>query len=89
VEEAPRILSVKALPAKRLEITFYNGIVKEYDCNPVIKRPEFFLLRDEGFFKSVKVDSGGYGISWNDDIDLSEYEVWKNGIEVRHRSKAA
>jgi hypothetical protein len=89
MEKTPRILSVKALSGKRLEIAFSNGIVKEYDCNPVIKRPVFFPLRDEGFFKNVRVDSGGYGISWNDDIDLSEYELWKNGIEVGHRSKAA
>jgi len=32
--------------------------------------------------KSVRVDSGGYGISWNDDVDLSEYEIWTNGVEV-------
>jgi hypothetical protein len=25
---------------------------------------------------------GGYGISWNDEIDLSEYELWTNGAEV-------
>ena len=24
----------------------------------------------------AKVDAGGYGISWNDDIDISEYELW-------------
>lgn len=37
--------------------------------------------KNEAFFKSVKVDSGGYGVSWNDDIDLSEYELWVNGKE--------
>jgi len=26
--------------------------------------------------------AGGYGISWNDDIDLSEYELWTNGVEL-------
>jgi hypothetical protein len=28
------------------------------------------------------VDAGGFGISWNDDADLSEYELWTNGVEV-------
>ncbi len=27
----------------------------------------------------VRVDTGGYGISWNDAIDLSEYELWTHG----------
>jgi hypothetical protein len=46
----------------------------------------FQILKSDPFFKTVKVDSGGYGISWNDDADLSEYELWKNGIEVIHAS---
>jgi len=29
---------------------------------------------DAGRDRAVHVDAGGYGISWNDDIDLSEYE---------------
>jgi hypothetical protein len=33
----------------------------------------FWWLKNDAFFKSVKVDTGGYGISWNDEIDLSEY----------------
>ena len=40
------------------------------------------MLKSDAFFKSVRVDSGGYGISWNDDADLSEYELWTNGVEV-------
>jgi len=40
-------------------------------------------LLDEGFFKSAKVDSGGYGISWNDDVDISEYEAWENGTMIK------
>ncbi|WP_423805896.1 DUF2442 domain-containing protein [Phascolarctobacterium succinatutens] len=30
-------------------------------------------------FNLVKVDVGGYGISWNDDLDLSCDELWENG----------
>ncbi|MCF2145869.1 hypothetical protein IQ276_005215 [Desmonostoc muscorum LEGE 12446] len=25
---------------------------------------------------------GGYGIVWNEEIDLSEYELWKNGVSL-------
>jgi hypothetical protein len=47
----------------------------------------FEVLKNDAFFKSVKVDSGGYGISWNDDADLSEYELWANGVEVAMAEK--
>lgn len=30
----------------------------------------------------VQVDPGGYGISWNDNVDLSENELWINGKEI-------
>jgi hypothetical protein len=78
----PKILSVQALEDKKLLVKFVNGIEKIYDCNPLLDMDMFELLKNEAFFKSVKVDSGGYGISWNDDADLSEYELWANGVEV-------
>ena len=33
-------------------------------------------------FNSVIADRGGYGIVWNDDIDISCDELWSNGIET-------
>ena len=33
-------------------------------------------------FGSVIVDQGGYGIIWNDDIDISCDELWANGEEI-------
>jgi len=80
--EAPKILSVQALENKKLSVKFENGIEKVYDCAPLLGIAMFQLLKNDAFFKSVKVDAGGYGISWNDDVDLSEYELWANGVET-------
>ena len=33
-------------------------------------------------FNDVVVDQGGYGIVWNDDIDISCDELWANGITI-------
>jgi len=79
---APKIISVKPLTKKQLLVKFDNGVSKIYDCNQVLQREMFQPLNNEAFFKAVKVDSGGYGISWNDDVDLSEYELWQNGKEL-------
>jgi len=83
MEKIPRITAVKALPNRHLEVLFFNGTKKDYDCRMVMDKPEFFMLRDEIFFNTVKVDTGGYGISWNDNVDLSEYELWTNGEEIQ------
>jgi hypothetical protein len=79
---APRIQSVKPLEGKRLLVKFLNGVEKIYDCNPLLHLEMFQLLKNEAFFKSVRVDPGGYGISWNDEADLSENELWVNGKEL-------
>ena len=79
---APKILSVQALENKKLRVKFANGIERIYDCGPLLNVEMFRLLKNDAFFKSVRVDAGGYGISWNDVADLSEYELWTNGVEV-------
>jgi hypothetical protein len=77
-----RIAKVTPLANKMLMVLFMNGKTKMYDCKQLLQKPGFFLLKDDVFFKSVKVDAGGYGISWNDNIDVSEYELWTNGTET-------
>lgn len=79
---APRIKSVTPLKEKRLLITFVNGVQKIYDCQWLLNLERFQLLKNEAFFKAVTVDPGGYGISWNEEMDLSEYELWNRGVEV-------
>lgn len=77
----PRIKSVAPLEGKRLLVTFVNGVQKVYDCQRIMNLERFGLLKYDAFFKAVTVDSGGYGISWDDEMDLSEYELWSNGVD--------
>jgi hypothetical protein len=75
----PRIKSIIAIGNSELLVCFENGVEKTYDCKPLLARPEFHLLKVPALFRAVRVDAGGYGISWNDNLDLSEYELWTNG----------
>ncbi|MBI4699807.1 MAG: DUF2442 domain-containing protein [Deltaproteobacteria bacterium] len=75
----PRIKSVEPTGNLELLVRFDNGIARTYDCAPLLSRPEFQLLKVPAFFRAVRVDAGGYGISWSDDMDLSEHELWTNG----------
>ena len=75
----PKIESVKPLDDRRLLVRFANGVEKVYDCSQLLHLEMFQSLKDDAFFRSVKVDAGGYGVSWNDKVDLSEYELWING----------
>jgi hypothetical protein len=79
---APKILSVQAQEHKKLLVKFANSIEKIYDCTQLLGMEMFQPLKNDALFRSVKVDPGGYGVVWNDEVDLSEYELWTNGVEV-------
>ena len=83
----PRVKSVTPLEGKHLLVTFVNGLQKVYDCHEILNLDRFQLLKNEALFKAVRVDAGGYGVSWDDEMDLSEYELWNNGVELE-RSEA-
>ena len=76
-----RVKAVEPLPGLTLKITFLNGDIKQYDVKPLLSLWEPFqaLTQVHGLFDQVKVDMGGYGISWNEDIDLSCNELWEHG----------
>lgn len=76
-----KVKSVKSLEKYILEIVFQNNIIKYYDVSNLFEKWNVFknLETVNGLFNQVKVDKGGYGISWNEDIDLSCDELWNNG----------
>ncbi len=80
-----KIKSVSALPDFRLSVQFSEGVTKVYDMKPLFEKlPVFRQLMDNAAeFACVSVDVGGYGIVWNDDLDLSCDELWENGSAVK------
>ena len=79
-----KVKDIAALTDFRLSVQFCEGITKIYDVKPLFKKiPEFlFLKNNPADFFCVSVDVGGYGIVWNDDLDLSCDELWENGETV-------
>ena len=81
-----RVKSVSPDGDLKLLVHFEDGTIKRYDVMPALRRWDAFapLLSVPGLFGLVKRDPGGYGVSWNDEIDLSCDELWDNGQEVGH-----
>lgn len=80
-----KVKSVNALPDYRLSVQFAEGVTKIYDVKPLFAKWESFkaLKKSEELFYDVKVDEGGYGVIWNDEIDLSCDELFENGNTVK------
>ena len=45
---------------------------KIYDVSRLWDNEMFAPLKNPSFFKNVKVETGGYAVYWNDNIDISE-----------------
>ena len=82
MKKYPKILNVETLEGKRLKVLFEGNVIKIYDCTPLLTEDTFKPLEDDALFKNVHADEGGYGIVWNDYLDLSESELWENGSRI-------
>ena len=79
-----KVKSVAPFSDFKLSVQFSEGVTKLYDVKPLFERISAFrYLKDNpSEFDCVSVDVGGYGIVWNDDLDLSCDELWENGDVV-------
>jgi hypothetical protein len=82
MENYPRIKYLEPLSGYRLFLIFDNGEIKVYSLAERLQTPAFRALQDEALFNAAHIANGGYGVIWNDEIDLSEYELWMKGVEV-------
>jgi len=79
--KVPDAISVEPQEDMMLRVFFEDGTIKLHDVKPYLKKFKVFeQLQDPSIFNSVSVE--GYGIVWNDDIDLSIYDVWETGVSV-------
>ncbi len=82
-----KLQSVKAEENLIISAVFFDGTVKKYDVKQLFEvYPQLKELENSTLFDNVKVDTGGYGVSWNDSLDLEAETIWENGILVE-RSK--
>ena len=79
-----KVKDVFPLQDYKLLVQFCIGVTKIYDVKPLFKwRDVFNKLKQNNLFYGVFVDGGGFGIAWNDEIDLSCEELWENGREIK------
>lgn len=76
-----KITSVAALPDYILLVGFSTGEFKQFDVKPLIaKYPPFKALTEiNGLYEQIKIDIGGYGLVWNDNLDLSADGLYEQG----------
>ena len=80
---------IKVLPGYMLWAEFKDGKEVIYDVSrlPEVNSVFSTLVQNPELFAQVRIDPGGYGISWNDDLDLEAEELWQCGDAVKQPYK--
>ena len=80
-----KVKAVNALENYRLSVQFAEGITKIYNVSQLFDKWEAFryLKDNSSLFSNVQVDVGGYGIIWNDELDISCDELYTNGEIIK------
>ena len=83
MKENIKIKRITVLSDLKLLVEFQNNVTKIYDAKRLIKEYPFFTpLQNPELFKMAAVDYNGSGVIWNAELDVSEWELWTNGIEL-------
>lgn len=78
----PRITTFKILSDTLIAINFDNGITKHFDFAHKMTQPLYAPLKNKALFQACRIEPGGVALSWTDDIDISEHELWMDGVPI-------
>lgn len=79
-----KAVDLKLLSGTALEVTFQDGRVKQYDMLTLFdKYPQLRALQDPVLFQAGRL-VGGYGIVWNDELDVDAETIYQDGQLVRN-----
>lgn len=71
-----------------LDVVFQDGKVKRYDMSVLFdKYPQLRALENREMFLSGKL-MGGFGIMWNDDLDIEVETIYEEGLLVQEEIPA-
>ena len=66
----PQVKHVEPMSNYRLKIMFENDEAKEFDATPFLDKGIFNELKDENYFKQVRVSFGS--VEWPNEQDFSK-----------------
>ncbi len=79
-----RLEDVVPLQKRRLLIFLRNGQVKCCDLREYFQERQLFriLLEKEEYFNTVDLQTGGYGVTWDRNLNIADFELDRIGEEV-------
>ena len=73
---------VEALDAYKLKLNYETGEIKVFDVGPYISGDWFGELKNENYFRTVRVIPGGSGIEWSNGQDIAPHELYEQSASA-------
>ena len=77
----PEVKNAEPLDNYKLKIVFANNETKEFDVTPFLDKGIFIELKDENYFKKVRVAFGA--VVWPNEQDFSKDTLYMLGTAFR------
>lgn len=76
----PRLLRVEPEEHLKLRLTYETGEIRLFDVAPYANGSWFGELRDERYFRTVRMLPGGVGVEWGNGQDIAPHELYECSV---------
>lgn len=76
----PKLKKVEPIAPLKLRLYYETGEVKIFDVAPYATGPWFGELKDDAYFRTVRLLPGGGGVEWGNGQDIAPHELYENGV---------
>jgi excisionase family DNA binding protein len=79
-----KVEDVVPLTKKQLLVFFRDGNVKKCDVGSLLANDKAFspIWKDENLFRSVSIQTGGYGVCWGENLNIADDVLYDRGKDV-------
>lgn len=76
----PKLVKVEPMGHLKLRLTYETGEVKLFDVSPYANGSWFGELKNDSYFRTVKMLPGGIGIEWGNGQDIAPHELYECSV---------
>lgn len=79
----PKLNRIEPMDGLKLRLFYETGEVKVFDVAPYVSGPWYGELRNDAYFRTVRLLPGGTGIEWSNGQDIAPHELYELGVPVQ------
>lgn len=76
----PRLINVEPMDHLKLKLTYEAGEVRLFDVSPYVNGSWFGELKEDAYFRTVRILPDGIGIEWSNGQDIAPHELYECSV---------